>query len=163
MGITRIWPIAVVACVLACGADAGGALKDASAGGDPNQGGGGDPELEQRCRGSIELLREAAEARCECLVASGERPDQASCVAEFVALESDVDCVCSIYAAYPATDAFLDCFVAFQQAHIDCMVDALCDDEQLSACEEGFAGRTACPLPQEAADEVSSMCLPPPE
>ncbi|HEY0134291.1 MAG TPA: hypothetical protein VGB85_09430 [Nannocystis sp.] len=159
MGITRICPIAriLAACgVMACGAAPLG--NDGAQGGGSKGGDFSDPAIEDRCHESAELSVFAAERHCECLVAAGEHPDQATCVAERSPAATDVDCVCSTYASYPESSAFIDCFIPIQQAAVDCAAEALCNTAKLDACNAKFADYTQCPLPTEAADEVSEQC-----
>ena len=154
MRLTILWVVASL--LAACGA---GPLDDGGAkGGAANDGGAvPDPAIEQRCRDSTEVSVDAAESRCECLVAAGEHPDQASCVAERAIAPADVDCMCSTYARYPESNAFIDCFLPMQHSYADCIVDALCDQAKLDACAEKY-GDPKCQPPADAADEVSAMC-----
>ena len=153
MGITRFWPVALA--LAACGA---GPLGDAGGGekGIANDG-AADPLIETRCHDSAELSRQIAETHCECLVAAGELADQAECVADRSPRDEAVDCLCSVYARYPESDAFIDCFVPRQQAHADCVADALCDQAKLDACDK-MVGSLPCQPPQDAADDVAASC-----
>jgi hypothetical protein len=156
MGLTSIRPVTLILTV--CGATSCGAaaLSDGSKGG----GDFIDSAIEDRCHESVELSVFAAERHCECLVAAGEHPDQATCVAERAIAETDIECVCSTYARYPESNAFIDCFLPLQQAHADCLVDAKCEQAKLDACAEAYA-RPQCQPPADAADEVASTCISP--
>ena len=148
-------PIALL--LVACGA---GPLGDGGAQGGSKGGEFSDPEIEDRCRESIELSVSATEQRCECLVAAGDYPDQATCLAERAAPATDLDCLCSTYARYPASSDFIDCFLPRQQAYADCLADAMCEQTRLDACA-AMDGEPRCVPPAEAADEVAAMCTPP--
>jgi hypothetical protein len=153
MGITRFWVVAIA--LAGCGA---GALKDGGAQGGSNGGEFSDPAIQDRCHESAELSVLAAERHCECLVAAGEHPDQATCVAERAISQSDIDCMCSTYARYPESNTFIDCFLPVQQAYADCIDDALCQQAELDACAEKY-GYPQCEPPADAADEVAAMCI----
>lgn len=160
IGISGTWLITVMLGAAGCSSAGDASLGDPD--GDGGSAGGKaapDAEIEERCRDSADLSRLAAEARCECMVASGERPDQESCIAASATPESTTDCVCPIYALYPDSNVFIDCFLPVQQAHEGCLAEAMCDAEKVSACDKAFVqGHEQCPLPVTAADEVAEMC-----
>lgn len=108
--------------------------------GDPSSGSSstgstpGDPAIEMQCYELFELGVMAGQKRCECYVAAGDYPDQASCLEVNVAKPSYVDCVCSVYAKYPESKADLDCNMMVLQNYNQCLAAAGCDQVALDEC-----------------------------
>lgn len=116
-----------------------------------------DPAIEMQCYELFELGVMAGQQRCECLVAAGEYPDQASCLAAIVAKPSYVDCVCSVYAKYPESKADLDCNMMVLQNYNKCLATAGCDQVALDEC--------ATPMPmcrpslEATSAELARKCM----
>ena len=115
----------------------------------------GDPAIELRCQSWIEVGTSWHDDICVCFVAAGDYRDQETCVAAIGASERYFDCLCSIYAKYPESNAFLDCVIPAQEQYGSCVTSAGCDQAKLDGCAlvEG-----CMQAPPAVVDEVAVKC-----
>lgn len=111
----------------------------------------GDPAIEERCHDMIDFGVKANEGVCVCSVAAGEYPDLEACLADYLLPEPYVDCLCSVYAKYPESNAFFDCVIPVNEAYASCVASAACDQAMLDACvAAGEMASGACGSPPQA-------------
>ena len=132
--------------------------------GDPSSGSSstgstpGDPAIEMQCYELFKLGVMAGKQRCECLVAAGDFPDQASCLEVNAAMPSYIDCACSVYAKYPESKADLDCNILVLENYNKCLAAAGCEQVALDEC--------ATPMPicrpslEATSAELARKCMP---
>ena len=137
---------------------------DGTTGPDPTDGTTGepvDPAIYEQCKAYEADAAMVADAQCKCLVASGNFPDQAACLAEVGTEPAEADCTCMVYGKHPETKASLNCVAGPQKTFADCLAKAACDDpDAQGACFDAvYEAVLDCPETSDAFDlDVAIEC-----
>jgi hypothetical protein len=118
---------------------------------EPTTGDPVDPVYEQ-CKANNADNNAVYDAICQCLVASGDFPDQASCLAEFGNGPEIDECTCMVYGKNPESKATLDCNSGPLGTFADCMATAGCEQDAQDACFSAYYDDAVqvCPDPPPA-------------
>lgn len=116
--------------------------------------------IEMRCRESSTPDDGYLDAFCTCYVEMGVFADKASCLAAAKITDEELDCVCTAYAKYPESTAYLDCVEPVQDKYQACVFAAGCDAVKLEACSDPFIDALeACELPPDALVDDLEKCV----
>lgn len=130
---------------------------------EPTTGGGGDPEILQKCSDDHANQVKLLEAQCQCLVELGGYPDLAACLAVLKVPDPVLGaCTCEVYSRYPETEAGYDCIGPVLATTLACLEKANCADDTglLIECLETYDDKVeTCQSPgKPALAEVEIMC-----
>lgn len=121
-----------------------------------------DPAIYEQCTAESAEMAKLYEAECKCLVAGGNFPDQAACLAEIGQTAEEAECTCKVYGQHPESKAIFDCTGAATKQFADCYAATTCDDmDAQSACFDAYFGAVLdCPEPTPAINnQISIECL----
>ena len=119
-----------------------------------------DPAVYEQCKADAAEAAKHTDVQCQCLVASGEFMDMASCVAAYGEPAEVSECTCKVFGKNPETKDTLDCTNEPTATFYQCFAAAACDVAAQDACGSAyFDGVFECPaLSKGVQNEIAIEC-----